>query len=124
MLGRSKYGAKKSIVDGIKFDSKEEAKRYSYLKSLEGTQVFNLELQPKFVLLPSFKIDGKTIRGMVFTADFQYRNISGETVVEDLKGFVTVDYTMRKKLFLWNYCREGQYKFFEIKTAGSVETFY
>jgi hypothetical protein len=124
MLGRSKYGAKKSIVDGIKFDSKEEAKRYSYLKSLEGTQVFNLELQPKFVLLPSFKIDGKTIRGMVFTADFQYRNISGETVVEDLKGFVTVDYTMRKKLFLWNYCREGKYKFFEIKTAGSVETFY
>ena len=33
--GKSKFGAKKTVVDGITFDSKAEAKRYGELKQLE-----------------------------------------------------------------------------------------
>ena len=46
-----KYRNIKTEIDGIKFDSKKEAKRYSELKMLESTSAINqLELQPQFPL--------------------------------------------------------------------------
>ena len=47
----SKYKAKKTIIDGITFDSKSEAKRYEELKLLQrGGAIQNLSLQPRFML--------------------------------------------------------------------------
>ena len=44
-----KYNAKKTVVDGIKFDSKKEAARYEVLKGLERVgKIDRLELQPRF----------------------------------------------------------------------------
>ena len=44
-----KYRNIKTEIDGIKFDSKKEAKRYSELKMLESASAINqLELQPQF----------------------------------------------------------------------------
>src|SRR5574344_1314908 len=49
-----KYRSKRTVVDGITFDSKKEANRYCELKLLEKSgEIKNLELQKKFVLIPA-----------------------------------------------------------------------
>ena len=92
MFRRSKYGAKKTELDGFVFDSKREAARYSELKMLEQAgEIKNLTLQPKF---PCF-VNGKLV--CTYIADFQYQDIEGRHV-EDAKGFKTDVYKLKKKL--------------------------
>lgn len=90
----NKYNAKKIIVDGIKFDSKKEANRYSELKLLERCgAISNLELQKKYILIPAQydelpqKKGRKCVeRSCTYKADFVYTE-NGEKVVEDVKGY-------------------------------------
>ncbi len=50
---RAKYGNRKVVVDGITFDSKKEAQRYTELKLLEKTgKITGLQLQREFELIP------------------------------------------------------------------------
>ena len=100
-----KYNAKKTVVDGIKFDSKKEAKRYKELKALELVgKIDRLELQPRFLLQDGFRYEGKAIRKIEYVADFLYRDLSTyELVVEDVKGVKTDVYKLKKKLFLKRY---------------------
>lgn len=92
MFKRSKYGAKKTEIDGFVFDSKREAARYSELKMLEQAgEIKNLTLQPKF---PCF-VNGKLV--CTYIADFQYHDVVGRHV-EDAKGFKTDVYKLKKKL--------------------------
>ena len=106
-MGRttSKYHSKKVIVDGIEFDSKKEAKRYSELKLLERAgEIKELELQKVFELQPSFKKNGKTYRKTTYKADFYYfNNRIGKYIVEDVKGFKTEVYKLKKKMFEYKY---------------------
>lgn len=98
---RSKYNARKTMVDGIKFDSKKEARRYEELKLQENVGVIShLQLQPKFRLLDGFKHRGETIRPINYFADFSYIDAEGNEVVEDVKGKKTDVYNIKKKLFL------------------------
>lgn len=99
-----KYNNKKTIIDGIDFDSKREARRYQELKALEKAgRITDLKLQVPYTILPSMKdADGKTIRGIKYVADFVYRQ-NGEEIVEDCKGFRTDVYKMKKKLMLYKY---------------------
>lgn len=47
---KNKYSNKITLVDGIKFDSKAEAKRYKELKLMEQAGLIkSLVLQPKFL---------------------------------------------------------------------------
>jgi len=96
-----KYRNKKTVVDGITFDSKKEAIRYSELKLMERTGCIDtLTLQPKFTLIPSQRnADGKAERPVVYVGDFMYRE-NGQFVVEDTKGFRTPDYIIKRKLML------------------------
>lgn len=88
----NKYGAKKTVVDGITFASKAEARRYGELKLLEKAgEIRHLELQPKFDLT----VNGEKIGRYV--ADFRYRE-GTESVVEDVKGFKTPVYRLKKAL--------------------------
>lgn len=90
----SKYHAKKTIVDGIKFDSKKEANRYCQLKILEKMGLIKgLELQVPFQLIPK-SVHGRAIK---YIADFVYYE-NGERVVEDAKGFKTDVYKLKKRL--------------------------
>lgn len=111
---KSKYGANKAVVDGITFDSRREARRYSELKLLERAgEISDLELQVKFVLIPAQKepdrigarggiIKGKTIeRECCYIADFVYKDKSGVQVVEDAKGMKTEVYKIKRKLMLF-----------------------
>lgn len=102
MTYRSKYHAKKTEVDGIKFDSKKEASRYLELKRMQDAKLItDLALQTKFKLIPSQKIDGKVVeRECSYKADFTYCE-NGKLVVEDTKGVKTPEYIIKRKLMLW-----------------------
>lgn len=105
-MNRSKYGAKKTVVDGIQFDSKKEARRYAELKLLQKAgEISNLELQKKFLLIPSQKLGGKVVeRECSYVADFVYTDTkTGNIVVEDTKGIKTKDYIIKRKLMLYVY---------------------
>lgn len=99
--GGSKYRAKKTIVDGIDFDSAKEAKRYVKLREMqEAGKIQGLRLQVPFEILPSFECDGIKYRGMKYIADFVYYRDGGQ-VVEDCKGYKTPEYKMKKKLMAY-----------------------
>ena len=93
----SKYRAKPTVVDGIRFASMKEAKRYGELKLLEKAgEITDLELQSVFHLnaanpsQPCFV--GK------YLADFSYYDArTRQLVVEDVKGFKTPLYRWKKK---------------------------
>lgn len=101
----SKYNSKKTVVDGQKFDSKKEENRYQELLLLEKAGVIkNLSRQVKFVLIPSQRDEsGKVIeRECSYKADFTYEE-GIKTVVEDVKGFRTREYIIKRKLMLYQY---------------------
>lgn len=102
----SKYNSKKTIVDGQTFDSRKEANRYQELLLLERAgAIKNLSRQVKFVLIPSQRdeVTGKVVeRECSYRADFEYTE-DGKTVVEDVKGFRTKEYILKRKMMLWKY---------------------
>lgn len=99
-----KYKNRKAVIDGIVFDSKKEARRYSELKLLQRAgKISNLRLQVPFELIPSQYIDKKCVeRAVTYRADFVYTE-NGQTVVEDTKGMRTKDYIIKRKLMLERY---------------------
>lgn len=102
MMFTSKYKAVKTIVDGIKFDSKREAKRYQELKLLEqSNEIKELKLQVPFILIDKSEY-GRVIK---YIADFVYIR-DGKQVVEDCKGFRTDVYRLKKRLFEEKYKTE------------------
>ena len=111
---KSKYGNKKVVIDGIKFDSQKEGNRYIELKQKERLGlIIDLKLQVKFELIPKYTLNGKTIRAMNYIADFVYREtikneegtreLKYKTIVEDTKGYQTEVYKLKKKMFGYKY---------------------
>lgn len=117
MYKRTKYKSKKTVIDGITFDSKKEAMEYSRLKLLEEKgEIQNLQRQVKYVLIPAQylptgevyrqgKNKGKpkmklAERECAYYADFVYQQ-NGKVIVEDTKGFRTADYKIKRKLMLY-----------------------
>lgn len=103
-----KYRNTKTVIDGIKFDSKLEAERYAQLKILERAGVIrNLELQPEYELIPSFRKNGKTWRKTAYKADFRYILVEDDiTIIEDVKGstaVITDVFRLKQKLFEYKY---------------------
>jgi hypothetical protein len=89
----NKYRAVRTIVDGITFASKAEARRYSELKILEKAgDIKELELQP------SYPININDNHICTYRADFRYVDSGGVRVVEDVKGMKTPVYKLKKKL--------------------------
>jgi len=89
LKGGHKYGAKPTEVDGIKFPSKREARRYGALKLLEkGGKISALRRQVRYRL----------VQVVHYVADFVYIDESGVEVVEDVKGYKTPEYKAKKKL--------------------------
>lgn len=101
--GRSKYHAKKTVVDGITFDSRKEADRYLVLKGMEEDgSIEVLRRQVRYELVPAFDVDGRHYRPVFYVADFVYVE-DGKTVVEDVKGVRTDVYRLKSKLFARRY---------------------
>lgn len=103
--GRSKYHAKKTVVDGITFDSRREADRYLVLKGMEEEgAIEDLRRQVRYELIPAFDVDGKHYRPVFYVSDFTYIDReTGEEIVEDVKGMRTDVYRLKSKLFARRY---------------------
>lgn len=88
----SKYGAKRTEVDGIVFHSKREAERYQELKLLEQAgHIRMLELQPAYPI----SVNGVHICKVIL--DFRY--FEGQTrSVEDVKGVDNALSRLKRKL--------------------------
>ena len=103
----NKYKNKKVVIDNILFDSKKEANYYTYLKLLEKAgKITDLELQKKFVLQPSFKLNGKTYRAITYIADFVYKDSKGQVHVVDVKSEATKKdkvYRLKKKMLAYKF---------------------
>ncbi|GMW01480.1 MAG: hypothetical protein AMXMBFR84_26170 [Candidatus Hydrogenedentota bacterium] len=92
---RNKYNARKTLLDGIIFDSGDEATRYWQLRLLEREGfVTDLELQPEFLIQEGFRdADGQWNLPIRYRADFRYREVrTGKMVVEDVKGVLTREF--------------------------------
>jgi dsDNA-binding SOS-regulon protein len=102
---RHKYGAQRTEVDGVKFSSKAEARRYQELRMLEKAgEVKELELQPKFPLYAPSRSWGKHELVSTYVADFRYRKgPKGILVIEDVKGCITPLYRLKRKWFRAQY---------------------
>ena len=89
----SKYKAiKTQHPDRTWFDSKKEAKRYAELLILQRAgEISNLELQPRYNMI----LNGVKICS--YSADFRYQD-GLELVVEDVKGYKTPVYNLKKKM--------------------------
>lgn len=104
----NKYHATKVELNGIKFDSKKESKRYILLKSLEDEGIIkDLECQKRFLLQETFKYRGNTVKSIHYIADFVYFDKrTDEWVAEDVKSAITRRdkvYSVKKKLFMYKY---------------------
>lgn len=86
---KTKHGNQKTVVDGMTFDSRLEADRYSELKLLEQAG----EIQG-FGCQPSFRI-GKG--GTRYRPDFIVCGKDGDIWVEDAKGFETAGFKAKKR---------------------------
>lgn len=93
---KSKYGNKKTEVDGIKFDSIREAKRHKVLKLLQKAgKIAFLRLQVEYELN-----EGGT-HSLIYIADFVYVDAeTGKEVVEDAKGVRTAVYRKKCRLMM------------------------
>ena len=119
-MSRSKYGNRKTVVDGITFDSKKEANRFRELQLLERAgKITALQRQVKYVLIPTqrefsneiykkgahqghFKPGQVLEKECSYIADFAYIQ-DGAYVVEDTKGVRTEAYKIKWKLMLERY---------------------
>lgn len=100
----NKYGEIKTKVDGITFDSKLEADYYRQLveKKLNG-DIEGFELQPKFLLQPGFKKNGKTYQAIHYIADFKVIDYEGNIQIIDVKGVETEKFKIKHKMFEYLY---------------------
>ena len=91
---RHKYGAVPVTIDGIRFASKKEGKRYGELKLLaKAGKIKHLELQVKY----PFQLNREHM--FTYIADFTYWDCETDrNVIEDVKGVRTPLYRLKKKL--------------------------
>lgn len=89
-----KYRNVKTVVDGVTFDSKAEAKRYCELRLLERAgQISQLARQTPFALFHN----GVLIT--TYRADFTYLDHkTNAQAIEDVKGVKTPDYRIKAKM--------------------------
>lgn len=109
---RSKYGNRKAKARGKVFDSTIERSRYYTLSMLEKAgEISDLRMQVPYELIPAIyetqevqlKTKTKQVQKLVqratyYVADFVYKDAEGNEVVEDVKGFRTAEYRLKKKM--------------------------
>lgn len=104
LVKKNKYHASKVEMDGVVYDSKKEAKRAGVLQQQARYGIItNLQRQVSFELQPVYTNNqGKKIRPITYIADFTYEQ-NGKKYAEDVKGWRTKEYSIKKKLFEYKY---------------------
>lgn len=103
-MSYNKFKNKKTEIDGIKFDSEMESHYYLYLIHLkEIGEVVDFELQPTYILQEGFTKDGKKIRPITYRADFRVIYVDGHEEIIDVKGRITAEFSLKRKMLLYKY---------------------
>ena len=96
-MTKRKFNNKKITINGITFDSKKEASRYlGLIKLQEKGVIHDLKTQVKFELIPKQKGE----RSCNYVADFVYKDVKDNLIVEDVKGSkktLTPVYSIKKE---------------------------
>ena len=105
---KNKYHNKKIYFNGVLFASKKEYSYFCKLKLMEQVgMIRDLKRQVPFELIPTYKINGKTIRKMQYIAEFTYITTEDNKLhVVDTKGYRTEEYKLQKKLIEYKYNME------------------
>jgi hypothetical protein len=96
-VSRNKFGNEPTTIDGQRFDSKKEAGRYLYLKArLMAGEIEGLIINKRLLSYP-LVVGG--VKVATYEADFRYlEKATGQVVVEDVKGYRTREYMLKRKL--------------------------
>lgn len=98
----NKYSAKPQEIDGIRFASKAEAKRYCQLKILQRAgKIHELQVHPRYEL----KVNGAKVGH--YTADFRYQDSTGRIRIEDVKSNPTHTTDSKLRIRLFEACYRG-----------------
>lgn len=109
LMRRSKfnvdYDTNKRTYDGIVFDSVTEMKYYRDVvcPMVESGDIVSCKLQVPYELQPKFVHDNKTVRAIVYVADFVITYKDGSIQVIDIKGCPDSVAKLKRKLFWFNY---------------------
>lgn len=97
-----KYRNVRCEHEGQRFDSRAELRRWLALLLLQRAgEISELRRQVPFVLIPKQRRpSGGHERECSYVADFVYVDRRGQRVVEDVKGAVTPEYRLKRKLLL------------------------
>lgn len=96
----NKYGAVKTTVDGIKFDSKGESEKWFDLKNRERAGEIK-DLQRQVI----YKLEVNGVLICKYKADYEYIE-NGVLLTADFKGIITKDFALKAKLFKGIYGRD------------------
>jgi hypothetical protein len=120
----SKFHNKKTVIDGITFDSQAEARYFLQLKTLmRAGEVTKIEPHPKFELLPTYwKCCGEVstntaskhicpycdqkvpaVKAITYSADFRITWVNGTQTIVDVKGVSTETFLLKKRLFEYKF---------------------
>jgi hypothetical protein len=97
---RTKFNNVKVEIDGIRFDSKFEAHRYTELKLMEKAgMIRDLKLQVRFPIIINEEKVCTYIADFVYQEEIEWAaGRSWQQVVEDAKGMRTPVYNLKKRL--------------------------
>ena len=106
-MQKTKYNNRKTRVKGIKFDSKLESHVYLKILELSKQHPFAYELQPEYILLDKFNVDGMPYRKTIYKGDFNI-SYNGKLYTIDVKSDATETplFKLKRKLFAKRYGRE------------------
>ena len=89
-MNKNKYHAIPTVIDGIRFASKSEAKRYGQLKLLQMAGEIRW-----FTCQVPFQLGA----GVRYVSDFLIVYTDGRVEVEDVKGVETAMFKVKRRLF-------------------------
>jgi hypothetical protein len=93
-----KYGNKKVRNEHGAFDSQKEFMRFLELRQMERDgKIHQLDRQVVYELAEGCILYGRRRPPMKYKADFRYLE-QGQTIVEDVKGFRTQAYKLKRHL--------------------------
>ena len=115
---KKKSGKVKNVtptqLDGIKFRSKLEA--YTY-KKLKEANIYAEYEQYRYMLLPSFIFENKTVRAITYLPDFV-----GSNFIIECKGFPNEAWPLREKLFKYYLTNNmPNYSFYLVRNQKQVD---
>jgi len=103
-VNTSKKAKDKRTLNGYTFDSDIEYKFYVYILSQqEEGLIKKILIQPKFELQPKYEKQGKKVRCIQYIADFQIEYTNGNIIIFDVKGMVTPEFKLKRKIFDYIY---------------------